>query len=98
MEKEEIKRVLVEVLTEVQKNSGHPTVEIDDDTGPIGDLPGFDSLTGIEATVELGRRLGREINLENIFVNEKGNRALRVSEIAAQLFNILRSEVASDGR
>ena len=75
MDKQHIQQVLIEVLTEIQTNSGLPVIEIDEDTRPIGDLPGFDSLTGIEATVELTHRLGHQMTDENIFVSAKGTRA-----------------------
>jgi acyl carrier protein len=98
MDKQQIQQVLIEVLTEIQTNSGQPAIEIDEDTSPIGDLPGFDSLTGIEATVELTHRLGHQIGQENIFVSAQGTRALPIREIAERLYRITNPEVASNDR
>jgi len=98
MDKQQIQQVLIEVLTEIQTNSGQPAIEIDEDTCPISDLPGFDSLTGIEATVELTHRLGHQMTYENIFVNSKWTRALRIREIADRLYGMLNPEVASNDR
>jgi acyl carrier protein len=98
MDKQQIQQVLIEVLTEIQTNSGQPAVEIDEDTCPIGDLHGFDSLTGIEATVELAHRLGHQMTDENIFVSAKGTRALRIREVADRLYGILNPKVASNDR
>ncbi len=79
--KAQITEVVAEVLAEIQASSGREPVAITGQTCPIGDLPDFDSLNGVEATVELADRLGVEIPGVNVFVNEKGTKALRVSEI-----------------
>jgi acyl carrier protein len=82
MEKAEAVRVVVEVLTDIQTISGHAAPRISGSTFPIGDLDQFDSLNGVEATVELSDRLGIDLPGVNAFVNEDGTKALTVSEIA----------------
>lgn len=85
MKQAEAVRAVTDVLTEIQRISGRETVEISSSSCPIGDLPGFDSLSGVEATVELSSRLGIDLAGVNAFANEKGTRALRVSEIAENI-------------
>ena len=70
------------MLTEIQSISGSSSVGISQSTCPIGDLVDFDSLNGVEATVELSDRLGIDIPGVNAFVNENETKALLVSEIA----------------
>jgi len=82
MKKTEIIKVIVDVLQEIQSISGRPSTEINANTRPISDLPQFDSLNGVEATVELSTRLGFDLPQVNAFINDEGNSALTVSEIA----------------
>ena len=67
MDKQQIQDVLIGVLMQLQIDGGHPLVDINEDTCPLDDIPGFDSLTAIEATVELAGRLGHDIPAETIF-------------------------------
>jgi hypothetical protein len=85
MNQAEVVAVLLDVLTTIQQNSGRNIAAISGDTCPIGDLDGFDSLNGVEATVELADRLGIVIASISIFVNESGTKALSVTEIAKRL-------------
>jgi acyl carrier protein len=83
---EKLQQIICEVLVEIQTQSGREVSRVDGRTCPIGDLHGFDSLSGLEATVELSQRLGCEIPEDvNLLVNEKGTRALRVEEVAKRL-------------
>lgn len=83
---QELEQVIIEVLVWIQTESGREVPPVDGRTRPIGDLPGFDSMSGLEATVELGQRLGCEIPEDvNLFVNDKGTRALRIEEVARQI-------------
>lgn len=82
MTSSDIVRAIVEVLGTVQVNSGRSQSIIDGNTCPIGDLDGFDSLNAVEATVELGDRLGLDIPCTNAFINEKGTEARKVGEVA----------------
>ena len=82
MEKSDVVRAVIDVLAGLQSMSGRPATNISDRTCAIGDLDQFDSLNGVEATVELSERLGMELPAVNVFVNENGTKALTVSEIA----------------
>lgn len=81
----EVVSVLLDVLTCIQQNSGRDIAAISGNNCPIGDLDGFDSLNGVEATVELADRLGIEISGTSVFVNESGTKALSVTEVAERL-------------
>ena len=85
MNKPDVIRAVCEVLAELQKISGREAVQITGTTCPIGDLPDFDSLTGVEASVAIESRLGVQLAEVNIFVNQSGSRALTVSEIATNI-------------
>lgn len=89
MDKAKVVNVITEVLTELQSISGRKLVPISGTTCPIGDLDGFDSLNGVEATVELSDRLGIDLPSVNGFVNEQGTKALTVSEIADRICKLI---------
>jgi acyl carrier protein len=74
MEKTKVIEVIADVLKEIQSMSGRTPVPISATTCPIGDLADFDSLNGVEATIELSDRLGIEIPGVNGFVNEQGTK------------------------
>lgn len=77
------------VLVEVQGLSGHPVPTLTSGSKPIGDLPGFDSLSSIEATVLLEQRLGRQLDAETVFVAKDGSHALNVKQITDRLCDLL---------
>ena len=81
----EVVSVLLDVLTSIQQNSGRDMTAISGNNCPIGDLDGFDSLNGVEATVELADRLGIDISGTSVFVNDLGTKALSVTEVAERL-------------
>ena len=85
MDSDSIKSVVVEVLMEVQKSSGMPYVDLVPEDKPIKKLDGFDSLTGIEATIMLEERLACEIDRDSAFVSEDGSRAMTLTEICKYL-------------
>jgi hypothetical protein len=82
MNRAEVVKAIIGVIAELQSISGRPATQIVEGTCPIGDLDQFDSLNGVEATVELSSQLGIDLPGVNTFVNEKGTRALTISEVA----------------
>ncbi len=82
MNRAEAVEAVVNVLASLQSISGRPAIEISERTCPIGDLEEFDSLNGVEATVELSDRLGVDLPGVNAFANESGTKALTVSDVA----------------
>src|SRR5712691_3762027 len=94
----ELTTLIVEVLSGLQQESGRSDVEIVETTRPIGDLPRFDSLSGLEATVELADRLDCHIPEDtNLFINESGTRPLRVHQVAERLNRLLNSKITANG-
>lgn len=88
MEKAEAAKIIVETLNSIQLISGRTIGEITGSTCPIGDLDGFDSLCGVEASFMLSSQLGFELPGVNAFVNEQGTKALSVDQIADTLCNL----------
>jgi len=87
MEVEEIQKVVLEVVCEIQKQSGRPIPEVICGTlCPIGDFDGFDSLNAVEVSVQLTEKLGCEVD-GNPFVS--GRRPLKVEEIAQRLHQVV---------
>lgn len=88
-----LEELLKEALTEIQQLSGEEDAPIDYETCPITDLPGFDSLRGVEATCLVSAKLGKEIPTTdgqvNIFVSKDGKRALKVFEIVTRIASLM---------
>ncbi len=92
MTRKQVEAAVIGAIAEIQEMSGRECLNIDAKTIPICDVPGFDSLNGLEATVEIAGRLKMEIpNETNIFTNEAGDRALSVCEIGDRLMEIAAS-------
>jgi len=81
----DVTKMIIDVVIDIQTHSGRQSTTLTGKSHPIGDLPGFDSLNGIEATTELAFRLGCEFSDGNLLVDETGNRALSIEEIAARI-------------
>ena len=82
MDKATVTQQIVRAVEHVQESSGRVARGIGASTRPIGDAPGFDSLSGIEVTVALSQSLGHELPDDNLFVSQDGKRSLSISEIA----------------
>ena len=85
MTQNEIEKLLVEVVCEIQNLSGRVAVPVSNGTRPVLDMPGFDSLNGVEATVDVVDRLQQNLDFSNVFVDN--DRALTIQEAAARLFS-----------
>lgn len=92
MNKTEAIRVIIDVLTDIQLTSGRAPTQISKDTCPISGLEQFDSLNGVEATVELSDRLDIDLPGVNAFMNDDGTQALTVSEIADSICKLTASK------
>ncbi len=94
MEKQEVITKVVQAVAQVQEISGRPSSGIGSSTRPVGGVEGFDSLSGVEATVVLSESLGVELPVDyNPFVSKGGQRAMSVSEIANNLCILVGEEV-----
>lgn len=89
MKLEQVQKAIIEVLREIQTMSGREVVPMNSSTCPIGDLPGFDSLNGIEATLQISEKLGYDFPLDNLLVDDSGHRALKISEVAERACQLM---------
>ena len=80
------------VIVEIQEMSGRERCEIVSGTKPIGDVAGFDSYNAIEAMILVAEHLSVDVPGDaNIFINEAGDTALTVAEIAERVIEIAES-------
>jgi acyl carrier protein len=92
METKEIESVIVAVLREVQTISGREWADLGPESRPVGDLDGFDSLSGVEVTVAIEQKLECKFEIESIFTSDDGKRALNLKQISDRVSNILASK------
>ncbi len=93
MDKQEIVTKVVQTLAHVQEVSGRSSAGIGASTRPVGGVEGFDSLSGVEATVMLSESLGVDLPEDyNPFISNDGKRVLSVSEIADNLSTYVGAE------
>ena len=86
MDRQEIIAKVIETVVQVQVVSGRSSTGIGLSTRPVGGLEGFDSYSGVEATVMLSHTLGVDLPDDyNPFISKDGKRALSVGEIADSL-------------
>lgn len=86
----EIQSLVLDVLKEIQVMSGRLWDGLDGSAVPIGELDGFDSLSGVEATVMIEQRLGGvNLDLESLFVSDDGKHALTVQEVAERISRMI---------
>lgn len=86
MDNSELVTTVVETIAKVQELSGRSSVGIEVSTRPILDVEGFDSLSGVEATVMLSESLGVDIPDDcNPFISEDGKQASSIVEVADTL-------------
>ena len=81
MNRDEIVQQAIEAVVQVQQASGRSVEGIGPDTRPFKDVEGFDSLSGVEATVLLSETLGQELP-DSVFTPEQGTHVLSINEIA----------------
>lgn len=84
MKRKEALKLIIGLVARLQNISGReiPSV-INEKTVPIGGLPGFDSLNGLELTMMLPKKIGWSGN--NVCVSDDGKKALSIEEIAERL-------------
>ena len=88
MNKKEIYDLVVETLEFIQELSGREKVNINKDTVPIGQLPGFDSVNGVELSMMISEHIPMEKNVR-LCVSDDGKKALSVRQIAERLEKLL---------
>ena len=96
MDNQEIVTKVVRTVAHVQEMSGRPSAGIGASTRPVGGVEGFDSLSGVEATVMLSESLGVELPEDyNPFISTDGKRTLSVGEIADTLSTYIGEKAAA---
>ena len=85
MNQTEIEQMLIDVVCQLQELSGREKVPVTADTKPVLDMPGFDSLNGVEATVEVLDRLKLDLDFNNVFIDEDKKKALTIRQAGARL-------------
>ena len=89
MDLAKVMETLVEVLVEIQKDSGRPVPEkINQDTCPFLDFSGFDSLNCVDASVDLSKRFDRTIE-HDVFLPNAQQRYLTIGDIAVRIHKII---------
>jgi acyl carrier protein len=83
MDSATIRTALTEVVKDIQICSGYDGSGVSEDTCPLRDLLGFDSMLCAEAMSMLSISLGIEIaDYMNIFLAEDGERLLTIAQAA----------------
>jgi acyl carrier protein len=81
----QVEEMLIEIACNIQKLSGREPVNVDLNTRPVTDIPGFDSLNGVEVTVEVIDRIKLDLAFNNVFVDETKKKALTIQQAAARV-------------
>jgi len=83
MNQEEIEALLIKVVNAIQKQSGRADAVVSEETRPVVDIEGFDSLNGVEATVDVIDQLELELEFNNVFVED--GEALTIHQAAKRI-------------
>ena len=81
MNRDTVVSQVIDAVRQIQESNGRTAGDIGPDTRPFKEVEGFDSLSGIEATLLLSETLGQELP-DSIFVPSEGGRVLSIKEIA----------------
>lgn len=95
MNPEQVQEAIIEVLGEIQTISGRILTPMNGTTCPIGDLPGFDSLNGIEATLQISEKFGYDFPLDNLLVDDTGHRALTIGEVVERVRQLMEAKAVT---
>lgn len=85
----QVQKIIIDVLSEIQTISGRELIPMNGSTCPIGELPGFDSLNGIETTLQISEKLGYDFPVDNLLVDDAGHRALTIREVAERACQLM---------
>lgn len=83
----EIEKILIDIVCNIQELSGREKVEISTGTRPLEDIPGFDSLNCVEATIDAIDRLDKNLDFNNIFFDD--NKALTIQQAALRFVSCI---------
>lgn len=96
MTKSELQTAITSAIAEVEKRCGRQEPKLQGDTRPVIDLAAWDSLLGVEATLVVEEKIGKQFALESIFVtDDEKPKARTIDEIVELLFETLSNEKAA---
>ena len=84
MTNDEIRDIVAAAIQRIQSVSGRPCPPLQDTIRPLLDVEGFDSLNGLEATIEIEQKLG-SLRIENLFLSESGKSARTLGTIVNEI-------------
>ncbi len=84
MSREELNQIVISKITKLQEQSGRSAHGISEKVRPIGDLPGFDSLNGLELSFELSGELNIAID-SKLLLTPIGGKSPTVSQIVDRI-------------
>jgi len=87
MNRKQIYDLVVETLEFIQELSGEDKVSINEDTVPIGQLPGFDSIRGVEFSMMISEHIPME-KIIRLCVSEDGKKAISLRKIVEKLMKL----------
>ena len=87
MNRKQIYDLVVKTLESIQELSGREKANINEDTVPIGQLSGFDSVNGVELSMMISEHIPMEKNVR-LCVSDDGTKALSVSQILDRLVKL----------
>lgn len=97
MTKNEVRAAVAAAISEIEEQCGRETPPaLPDEMRPVVDLGCWDSLLGVEATLVIEQKIGRELGVESIFVTDGDKpKARSIDEIVNVLFDSLAGEHAA---
>jgi hypothetical protein len=93
MDKDAVRQLVIAGVTRIQEKSGREMRRLTDRTRPIGDLPGFTSLNGLELNIILSKELPLGPGF-NPCISDDGTRALPMAEMVDRIL----LNITNDGR
>jgi len=88
MTRNEVIAIVIEKIEKIQKISDRERVPVTNNTVPIGGLPEFDSMNGVEFASMIDEVLSIG-DVGNLCASKDGTQALTVSEIADRILEIV---------
>ena len=87
MNRKQIYDLVAQTLEFIQEISGEEKVSINEDTVPIGQLPGFDSIRGVEFSMMISEQIPME-KIIRLCVSDDGKKAISIREIIEKLMEL----------
>jgi acyl carrier protein len=87
MNKKQTYDLVVETFESIQETSGEEKISINEDTIPIGQLPGFDSIRGVEFSMKISKHIAM-VKLIQLCVSEDGKKPISIRKIVENLMKL----------